>query len=71
MEFEAIQPGVTAWSHNVFYIGAHKSMTAAAQVTLSAHNLRVPVVLSAAIAIQSSGRSVDVGEIVRLGDAEA
>jgi hypothetical protein len=70
-EFQAIQPGVTAWSHNVFYIGARESTTVAAQVALSAHNLRVPVVVSAEITIQASVSSVEVGEIVRLGDAQA
>ena len=70
-EFEAIQPGVTAWSHNVFYIGARESMTAAAQITLSAHNLQVPVVVPAEIRIQASASTVEVDEIVRLGDAQA
>lgn len=67
-EFEAIQPGVTAWSHNVFYIGARESMTAAAQITLSAHNLQVPVVVSADITIQVTASTVEVGDIVRLAE---
>ena len=44
MELAAIQPGVTAWSRNVFHVGAQKSTSVQARASISAHKtlIRLP-----------------------------
>ena len=64
LEFEAIQPGVTIWSENVFHIGAREAMTVLANAKISAHNLPTPIALDAKITINVSRRRVEVSDIV-------
>lgn len=69
-ELGSVQPGTTAWSHDAFYIGARESRTAIAKVTISADNLRVPVMLTAEIVIETTPQRLDVQDIINLAETE-
>lgn len=64
-----VQPGVTGWSPENFYIAAAKSQTASLKATLSANNLRIPVAVQVEICIEPTSRQVDLPEIVSRANA--
>ena len=69
-ELGSVQPGTTAWSHDIFYVGARGSLTAKAEVMISADNLKVPITLTAEIVIEAAPQRLNVQDIINLAKTE-
>lgn len=63
MEIAAIQPGVTAWSNNVFHVGAPKCVSAQARANISAHNLPIPLSLDVNVSVRAEVYRIGVKEL--------
>jgi len=67
-ELGAVQPGTTKWSAESFYLGARQSVSVDARVTISANNLRVPLSVTARIAILATSKQIEADEIIRVAE---
>src|ERR1017187_1276392 len=63
MELASIQPGVTAWSRNVFHVGAQKSVSVQARANISAHNLPSPLSFDINISVHAEIHQIGLKEL--------
>ena len=63
MELAAIQPGITAWSSNVFHVGAQKSVSVQARASISAHNLPTPLSFDINIGVRAEVHQIGLKEL--------
>lgn len=65
-----IQPGITNWSRHPFFIGSRYTINASVGVTLSAHNLRVPIELAGTFVFDITQVKITPDFIYQMGDSE-
>jgi hypothetical protein len=63
MQLAAIQPGVTAWSSNVFYVGAQESASVQARARISAHNLPSPLSFDINVSVRAEIHRIGLKEL--------
>jgi len=69
VQIGTVQPGTTGWSPEPFYVGSTKPYTVPITVTLSANNLRIPVLKTVHIYLDPQFSRLDLQDIIRRGDA--
>jgi hypothetical protein len=66
LEMGNVQPGMIAWSHDPFFIGARGDVTVAAKVVISANNLRFPKSFETTFKINVAPRTLSIAEVKSL-----